>query len=411
MKTNIGHLEAAAGVAGLIKTALALHHGELPASLHFTEPNPEIDFEASRLRVLTELEPWPNGQNRLAMINSFGFGGANANFVLREAPNGAVAPAPEPTTDAQLLTVSARSPEALEASAREWLTFLAREKDSVPEICAAAAHRRAHHAHRLAVVARTKEELVDGIDAFIADERPANVASGRRPGSGPPKLVFLFSGMGPQWWGMARGLLKHDPVFREAVERCDAALQGLVDWSLVEELKRDEQSTRVHESELAQMMNFAVQVGLAEVWRGWGVVPDAVVGHSAGETAAAWYSGALYARGRRAPDPSPQPPSGAGNRQGRDARGRDHARAGRVAGLGRRVARGHQRANLRHALRRRRDAGEASSATSSSGRCSRGCSRSRCRTTAARWTRSAASCSSRWRPSSHERRRSRSCRP
>jgi myxalamid-type polyketide synthase MxaE and MxaD len=158
---------------------------------------------------------------------------------------------------------------------------------------AAAALRRSHHDHRLAVVGATREELADGLDAFLAGERRAAVSSGRRPSAGAPPLAFVFSGMGPQWWGMGRELREREPAFREALERCDAALAPLAPWSLLEELDRDEASSRVGEADLAQVTNFALQVALAELWAQWGIRPDAVVGHSAGEIAAAYVCGAL----------------------------------------------------------------------------------------------------------------------
>jgi 1-acyl-sn-glycerol-3-phosphate acyltransferase len=292
VKTNIGHLEAAAGMAGLIKTALAIHHGELPPSLHFRTPNPAIDFEAQRLRVVTELEPWPGGDGRVAAVSSFGFGGANASVVLRDPPSLAL-PAAAASDRPELLPLSARSPEALEAAARAYLDLLSRAEPPVAEICAAASLRRAHHDHRLAVAGTGAEELADGLDAFIAGERRAAVTAGRRPATGAPPLAFVFSGMGPQWWGMGRQLSAQEPVFRAALERCHAALEGLAPWSLLEELGRDETTTRVGEADLAQVTNFAIQVALAELWASWGIRPDAVVGHSAGEIAAAYVSGAL----------------------------------------------------------------------------------------------------------------------
>jgi acyl transferase domain-containing protein len=182
------------------------------------------------------------------------------------------------------------------------------------DLAAASALRRAHHEHRLGVVAATGGEFADAIDGFLAGDRRAAVASGRR---GSPKLAFVFSGMGPQWWGMGRQLTAEEPVFRDTLERCDAALSACADWSLLEELGRDEATSRVGAAELAQVTNFAIQVALAALWREWGIIPDAVVGHSAGEIAAAYVSGALdldaavlvaHHRGRLQPRPSSSAP-------------------------------------------------------------------------------------------------------
>ncbi len=296
VKTNIGHLEAASGIAGLIKTALCVKHRELPASLHFTSPNPDIDFAGGRMRVVTELEPWPDALGpATAGVNSFGFGGANAHVILREAPVVA-ARAPEEVTvgsTATLISLSARSPEALVDLARGYMTALA-DVDAAPlaSIASAAAHRRAHHEHRLAIVAATREEAVDALDAAIAGETRAAVARGRRAEHGG-KLAFVFSGMGPQWWGMGQQLRAENRVFREMLERCHVALEPHAPWKLLDELARDEHTSRIAEPDLAQVTNFAIQVALAEVWKSWGILPEAVIGHSAGEMAAAYVGGAL----------------------------------------------------------------------------------------------------------------------
>ena len=295
VKSNIGHLEAASGIAGLVKAALVLHHGQLPPSIHFHEPSPGIDFEQLRLRVVTELEPMPtNGRPPAVTVNSFGFGGANAAIVLRGAPE-PVEPDVEPGSSApELLVVSARSAPALEASARAYLDLLAENGEgTVRATCAAVARRRAHHERRVAVVGNSTQELIEGLDAFLAGERRANLASGHKPSSGSPPLAFVFSGMGPQWWGMGRELWEQEPAFRSALEACDAALEGVAPWSLLEELLRDEATSRVGEADLAQVTNFAIQVALADLWAEWGIKPDIVIGHSAGEIAAAHVSGAL----------------------------------------------------------------------------------------------------------------------
>lgn len=309
VKTNIGHLEAASGMAGLIKTVLALKHRQIPPTLHFQRPNPAINLDELNLRVVTDLESFPsiNGDGKLitAGVNSFGFGGANAHVVLQEAPRRAVsinanveatlsdAPLDDvPLERAHLLTISARSPEALKAFARSYIDFLsANETSSLADICYTAALRRAHHDYRLGVVANSIEDLIDSLDAFVAGETRANVLSERAFTSANAKLAFVFSGMGPQWWGMGRQLMRDEPLFREMIERCDELLRPHADWSLLEELAKDEADSRVGEADLAQVTNLAIQVALAELWKSWGIVPDAVIGHSAGEMAAAHVAG------------------------------------------------------------------------------------------------------------------------
>ena len=292
VKTNIGHLEAASGMAGLIKAALAIRHRTIPPSLHFESPNPAIDFEGLRLRVVTSLEPWPESSGlATAGVNGFGFGGANAHVVLQEHDRGA-APAQAAESDVpEVLVVSAKSAPALVALAREYMTVLGSDAP-LRDVCATAALRRTALTHRLSIVGN-RAEVLDGLDAFIASERRAAVTSARAPAAGPSPVAFVFSGMGPQWWAMGRQLLRDEPVFRATVERCDAALPTEAGWSLLDELQADEAASRVSDADLAQVTGFAVQAALAELLRSRGIVPAAVFGHSAGEMAAAFVSGAL----------------------------------------------------------------------------------------------------------------------
>ncbi len=309
VKTNIGHLEAASGIAGLIKTALALSHRQIPASLHFERPNPAIDFDALRLRVVTALEPWPAAPGEgLAGINSFGFGGANAHVVLGEAPaaarrNGGPSPTPPGPTRpeeaaagaaparAHLMTISARSDASLAGLTRDYAAHLERTPELSPrELSAAATMRRAHHPHRLAVVGATREEMLDGLEAFAAGDTRASIAAAKAPATAP-KLAFVFSGMGTQWWGMARALLRDEPIFMATVAACDRALEPLKGWSIIEQLAAGESRSRMRELEVAQVCGFAVQLGLVALLKSWGIVPDAVLGHSAGELAAAHVAG------------------------------------------------------------------------------------------------------------------------
>ncbi len=337
VKTNIGHLEAGAGIAGLIKAALALHHRRIPGNLHFERPNPDIDFDALKLRVPTRCEPWPAGDGpALAGVNAFGFGGTNAHVVLEEAPQefctrgllppigsatagpiGSATAGPiagrsrllQQTCDSRLIPLSARGPEALRAAARSWEVFVAGCPDdvSLDEIAANAAHRRTHHDHRLAIVAGSKAELAERLAAF-AEGRPApGVIDGRAPSDRRPRLAFVCSGQGPQWWAMGRRLLGTEPTFRGAIERCDAIVSRLGDWSLLDELTASEARSRMDVTAISQPCIFALQVGLAELWARWGVRPEALVGHSVGEVAAAYLAGVfsledavrvIYHRGR-----------------------------------------------------------------------------------------------------------------
>jgi acyl transferase domain-containing protein/thioesterase domain-containing protein/acyl carrier protein len=326
VKTNIGHLEAASGVASLIKVALALKHRTIPPTLHFNKPNPNIDFAALNLSVVQQLQPFPrNGGLMLAGINSFGFGGANAHVILEGPP---ADPRPKrksgcPTsgvpTDRSpsvgwrslafgdlgvgqaplILPVSAHTREALRTLAAGYRNLLTENSTPARVICAAAATRRSHLAHRLCIVGESRRALLDNLDAFLRGEASPSVFTGENSSVATP--VFVFSGQGPQWWAMGRELLHSSPVFRAKINECDALLRefangSLADWSLIAELSRDETSSRIQQTNIAQPAIFALQVALAALWESLGISPAAVVGHSVGEVAAAHIAGALTLR-------------------------------------------------------------------------------------------------------------------
>lgn len=291
IKSNIGHMEAAAGVAGLIKVVLMLKHREIPPSLHYRQPNPHIPFAQLPLRVQQSLGPW-NGP-ALAGVNAFGFGGTNAHLVVSEAPKTEVAPAHVSHDRAELLPLSARSPEALRALAQAYQQFLPGDARNVSlrDICYTAAVRRTHHEHRLTVVGNSHEDLAKRLGSFVAGTSHPAIATGRVTQIRRAKLAFVFAGQGPQWWAMGRRLLHEEEEFRRAVEQCDEAFSSIAGWSLIVELNADEDKSRMGETQVAQPCLFALQIGLAALWRAWGIKPDAVVGHSIGEVAAAYVAG------------------------------------------------------------------------------------------------------------------------
>jgi myxalamid-type polyketide synthase MxaE and MxaD len=295
VKTNIGHLEAAAGIAGVIKVALALYHKEIPPSLHFEKANPHIPFEALPVQVQTHLTAWPAGPGPgLAGVSSFGFGGTNAHAVLEEAP--AAAELPRAAAEENwplLLPLSARAPQALGSLARSYADLLATGPATFADVAHSACVRREHHDHRLAVVAGSAGEARQHLEAFRAGQASAEVAAGQRMPGRRSRLAFVFCGQGPQWWAMGQELLRDEAVFRDCLERIDALLKPLARWSLLDELSRNQADTRLDRTEVAQPALFALQVALAELWRSWGIVPHAVLGHSLGEVAAAHVAGAL----------------------------------------------------------------------------------------------------------------------
>lgn len=296
IKSNIGHTESAAGVAGLIKAALMVRHGEVLPNLHFDEPNPDIPFGELNLRVATEVEPWPavNGAPRVAGINSFGFGGTNAHAVLSSPP-----PAPQENAaevaGPQVYPLTAHSRDALDEvarSLREDLDTLDLQVEA-PDLAHTLAEHRGRHPHRAALVAGSLPELAAHLDAFVDGEKRTGIVEGQA-GRGDARCAFVYSGMGSQWWAMGRELLEHDARYREAIKRLDAKFAAYTtEWSLLTELGRDEASTRIADTEIAQPCIFATQVALTERYRAHGIVPEAIVGHSAGELAAFWASGIL----------------------------------------------------------------------------------------------------------------------
>ena len=298
VKTNLGHLEAAAGIAGLIKVALVLRHREIPPSLHFEKPNPHIPFDELPLRVQTTLSSWPAESGpALAGVSSFGFGGTNAHIVLEEAPPAKIGMAEAaPKTGTYLLPLSARTPEALQALARGYQDFLAAPESAaaLPEICYTASARLSHHDFRLAVTGNSPVQLLESLEAFLRGEARPGLSSGRKLSARRRKLVFVFPGQGSQWLGMGRRLLEQEAVFREMIERCDRAMRPYRDWSLLAELTApDAAGSRLDEIDIIQPALFAIQIALAALWRSWGIEPQAVVGHSLGEVAAAYVAGAL----------------------------------------------------------------------------------------------------------------------
>jgi acyl transferase domain-containing protein/SAM-dependent methyltransferase/acyl carrier protein len=293
VKTNIGHLEAAAGIAGLIKAALAIERRTIPAILHFERLNPDIPLDDLRLRLALRTEPWPeDGRPARAGVNSFGFGGTNAHVVLEEAPT--AVPGGEsagPTGDVLILPLSARAPESLSALCLSYADFIVGATPTrLRQICYSAAVRRSHHAHRAAAIGRSAEELTMQLRNVATVGAPPEVGRARDSQSGP---AFVFSGMGAQWWAMGRGLLDAEPVFRETIERCDAVFIAHAGWSLLRELRADESASRMARTDVSQPCSLALQLALTELWRSWGIVPSAVVGHSAGEMAACQVAGVL----------------------------------------------------------------------------------------------------------------------
>ncbi|MCD0450564.1 SDR family NAD(P)-dependent oxidoreductase [Actinocorallia sp. API 0066] len=288
VKSNLGHMEAAAGSAGLIKTVLALHHGLIPASIHYREPNPHIPFDELNLRVADTPTAWPDhGRLGRAGVSGFGFGGTNAHVRLEAAPE--VEPAPAEAVPVRAFPLSDVAADRLPGYARALLDALEDAPGGLADVAATLRRRDPRGRARAAIVARDLDGLREGLTALAEGVPHPAVVTGTAVGS-PARPVFVFSGYGAQRPGMAQSLLAEEPAFAEAIDDLDALFAeeaGLDLWGLLEDGRMPEGPAEI------MPVLFAVQVGLSRVWRSYGVEPAAVVGHSMGEVAAAVVAGAL----------------------------------------------------------------------------------------------------------------------
>ncbi|WP_156107402.1 type I polyketide synthase, partial [Streptomyces violaceusniger] len=295
LKSNLGHTQAAAGVAGVIKMVMAMRHGVVPKTLHIDEPSKEVDWSAGEVRLLTEAAQWPEtGHPRRAAVSSFGVSGTNAHTILEQAPEDEAAE----VADAEVAegpvawVVSGRSVAGLQAQAGQLREFVAaRPELGVSDVALSLATTRSPFEHRGVVTGADREELLARLGALAADEAAPGVTRGVADVRG--RSVFVFPGQGAQWMGMAVDLLESSPVFAAAIGECEAALSAHVDWSLTEVLRGTEGAPGFDRVDVVQPVLFAVMVSLAKLWRSVGVEPDAVMGHSQGEIAAACVAGAL----------------------------------------------------------------------------------------------------------------------
>lgn len=292
VKANVGHMEAAAGVGGVIKLAMALKHGQVPGQLHVQTLNPFIPWSELAVRVPTALTPWPVGPqgSRIGGVSSFGFSGTNVHMVLEQAPAPSPAPADVPAERAlHVLTLSAKQGPALRELAERYRDALAQAP--LADVAFTANAGRAHFAHRLAVVASSSADAAQRLAAHLAgDEAPGVVAA--VAGARAPKLAFLFTGQGAQYAGMSRELYDTEPVFRTALDRCAAGLDARLPQPLLSVLfPVAGAASPIDDTLFTQPALFAVEYALAQLWMSWGVRPSAVMGHSVGEYVAACIAG------------------------------------------------------------------------------------------------------------------------
>ncbi|MFI9382156.1 type I polyketide synthase [Kutzneria sp. NPDC052558] len=287
VKTNIGHLEAAAGIAGLLKTILAIHHRQLPATLNHVTPNPKIP---ATITVNRETGPWPRPDRPLtAGVSSFGVAGTNCHVVVSEPPviNEQHEERVAPTASAVPVVLSGHTRPALQAQAQRLREAITADTD-LADLAYSLGTARTHLGHRAVVTAEDFDGLAAGLDAIAAGSPVAGVVQGIA--GDPGRTVFVFPGQGSQWPGMAADLMERSPVFARRIEECERALAPYVDWSLTEVLR---EARALDTDDVAQCSLFAVMVSLAALWQSLGIKPDAVVGHSQGEIAAACVAGAL----------------------------------------------------------------------------------------------------------------------
>lgn len=300
VKTNIGHLEAASGIAGVIKVVLSLQHQEIPPHLHLKQLNPYISLAGSSLVIPTDCQSWSVSTHRLAGVSAFGFGGTNCHVILEEAPGQRCDISCLNESQKQeaiersrhILTLSAKSEKALEELAQNYADFLTNHSQvSVADVCFTANVGRSHFDHRLAVVAESTVQLCQQLKVFgseqIDNKLLSNSASKKRL-----KIAFLFTGQGSQYIGMGRQLYETQPIFRQALDRCDQILRPYLEQPLLSVIYPEPGvNSPLNETAYTQPALFALEYALAQLWQSWGIEPTIVVGHSVGEYVAACIAG------------------------------------------------------------------------------------------------------------------------
>ncbi len=298
VKSNVGHLEAAAGVAGLIKIILGLQNKEIPPNLNFSQPNPQIDWDKIPVQVATSVVPWEKpGKNKLAGISGFGMSGTNAHVILQEAPE-QVKGKNDTERSLHLLTLSAKTKKALSDLVVRYQNYLEKKESNeneLADICYTANTGRTHLNHRLAVIAANQAELLEKLTA-------EEIFSGQVSSSSLPKVAFLFTGQGSQYVNMGRELYEQAPVFRKAIDQCNQIFSSIVEEQaeseqislldvMYSDTEEDSDSSPLHQTAYTQPALFSIEYALAKLWQSWGIQPDVVMGHSVGEYVAATIAG------------------------------------------------------------------------------------------------------------------------
>lgn len=297
LKSNIGHLESAAGVMGLIKLLKALEHRELPPTLHIQQPSSRIPWDDLNLQPIATLRPWsPQGPLRRASLSAFGASGSNAHLIVEEAPSTLEAAASSPDTQISILALSSKSKEGLAQTVSAYRQFLGETESSFEALCLSSNRHRDHFKYRMALTARTKKHAIELLDLYATDKNSLEVQSTRAEIKKTPRIAFVFCGQGSIYAGMSKELYLQQPSFAKALDECCSILDDILDTPLLQLMHSDDESVSSllsTKARYAQPALFSVQYALSRMWMALGVTPCAVAGHSLGEYAAACIAGVM----------------------------------------------------------------------------------------------------------------------
>jgi acyl transferase domain-containing protein/acyl carrier protein len=289
VKSNIGHTEGVAGMAGIMKAVLSIQHQLIPKNLHFKTPNELIDWANLPVKVPVENTPWTS-EERYIGVSGFGVTGTNAHVIIGAAPTAEAKETVDFGMAAYVLPLSAKTSEALQALAKTYADFIQHSSDTLEDICAMATLKRSSFEVREVFVARDKASLVEQLQDFA--EMPVEEQK-TFDADDVVKTVFVCPGQGAQWVGMAKGLYDAEPVFKASMDACERAFSKYADWILMEEISRPSESTRFEAIDVIQPVLVAIEIALGELWKSKGIQPDIVIGHSMGEVAAAYLGGQI----------------------------------------------------------------------------------------------------------------------